>query len=283
MSDIIPQKRCNKCLQEFPATPEYFVTRKAVKSGLSPICKECRRKVRRKTTPLPDGYKRCARCKNMFPANKEFFYSRKREGKDGLGSHCKPCHKEMMSNRPHQQPPSHFTCTICGETKPATSEYFWVNRVLKYGLETRCKECLKAKRQNWEKEYHIRYRERSRELERLRRLANPESLRTRKRRFRQTERGKLQHRAETSIRKARKKGIGGSYTSEDIKRQFKAQKGKCYWCHKKLDEYHVDHVIPVTREGSSNDPWNLVLACHVCNESRNNKLPHEWPQGGRLL
>jgi 5-methylcytosine-specific restriction endonuclease McrA len=29
----------------------------------------------------------------------------------------------------------------------------------------------------------------------------------------------------------------------------------------------VDHVVPVSK-GGSNEPWNMVLACHDCNEAK---------------
>lgn len=39
--DIVPQKRCSKCREEFPATPEYFYRRKASRDGLQHMCKRC--------------------------------------------------------------------------------------------------------------------------------------------------------------------------------------------------------------------------------------------------
>lgn len=44
----------------------------------------------------------------------------------------------------------------------------------------------------------------------------------------------------------------------------------------------VDHVVPLVK-GGSNGPDNLVIACSTCNLRKNDKLPHEWPEGGRLL
>lgn len=41
-SSSIPQKRCTKCGQEFPATTEYFHRHKNKLDGLRPRCKQCR-------------------------------------------------------------------------------------------------------------------------------------------------------------------------------------------------------------------------------------------------
>lgn len=40
------QKRCTKCRNLFPATPEYFQRNKTVKDGLRPDCKQCRAAIR---------------------------------------------------------------------------------------------------------------------------------------------------------------------------------------------------------------------------------------------
>ncbi len=89
-------------------------------------------------------------------------------------------------------------------------------------------------------------------------------------------------------RRARIKGNGGSHTVQDIQEQLKRQKHKCYYCSAKFKKknnnyiYHIDHVIPVIK-GGSNDISNIVLACPTCNQTKNDRLLHEWPEGGRLL
>lgn len=80
--------------------------------------------------------------------------------------------------------------------------------------------------------------------------------------------------------RAQRRAAPGKHTGKDIKKQFAAQKGRCWWCRCKLTEYQVDHLIPLSR-GGSNGPENIVIACRPCNQSRNNKLPHEWTE--RLL
>lgn len=82
-------------------------------------------------------------------------------------------------------------------------------------------------------------------------------------------------------REARKRGNGGTHTSEDIQAQYDRQKGRCYWCSEKAgDAYHVDHVTPLAK-GGSNGPENLVIACPTCNLSKGGK--HVMDFCGRLL
>jgi 5-methylcytosine-specific restriction endonuclease McrA len=68
-----------------------------------------------------------------------------------------------------------------------------------------------------------------------------------------------------------------------VQEQYKNQCGKCYYCHIKVGQtYHVDHIIPLSK-GGSNGPENLVISCPRCNHRKQDKLPHEWPEGGRLM
>jgi len=76
----------------------------------------------------------------------------------------------------------------------------------------------------------------------------------------------------------------GTHTPEQIQEQYNRQRGHCYYCRKNvaLNEYHLDHVIPLSR-GGSNDISNIVVSCAACNLSKRDKLPHEFFKGGRLL
>jgi hypothetical protein len=78
----------------------------------------------------------------------------------------------------------------------------------------------------------------------------------------------------------RKNGAEGEYTDGDITLQLKTQKGLCWWCGCRLDEYHIDHRIPLSKGGTHN-PGNIVISCPHCNLTKNNKMPWEWI--GRLL
>lgn len=115
-------------------------------------------------------------------------------------------------------------------------------------------------------------------------------------RYNQTERGKALNRIRTKNRYALKKNVSGVFTPEDIKAQFQRQKGRCYYAacgHARFEKrngkyvYHIEHTFPLSRVSGTDIPANsssyLVLACPSCNGRKNNKFPHEWPEGGRLL
>ena len=111
--------------------------------------------------------------------------------------------------------------------------------------------------------------------------AHKEELNTKHARYRAANRDK--YRAISIRRRARKMQAEGTHTVADIKDQYARQKGKCFWCGKRVGkQYHVDHVVPLSR-GGGDGPDNLVISCPTCNCRKGEKLPHEWAEGGRLI
>jgi 5-methylcytosine-specific restriction endonuclease McrA len=199
--------------------------------------------------------------------------------------------------------PPHKRCPKCGETKPAIAELYGRDRTQRDGLSGLCKDCHRAYREaNKERKrkqvrawydanrqrvrarnraWYEANRDRVRELSRARYKANKKRLREQGDAWRKANPEKA--RAIWRRRRALNRNAEGNHTAEDVQRQYKAQKGKCYYCGVKVGKkYHADHAIPLSR-GGSNGPENIVVACPSCNQAKNNKLPHEWPQGGRLL
>lgn len=185
-------------------------------------------------------------------------------------------------------------CKDCKQFFDLTPDNFFRCAAKKDGFSLRCKSCDKYLR-------HLSY-ERNKEAIYARnqewRDKNPEAwkaIRTRtrqknvdKNRAGNRERGRRweakhpeQKRAYTAKRRAKLRAAEGVYTDADLKLQFKAQRGKCWWCGDKLKKgYHADHITPLNR-GGTNKPENIVLACPHCNCSRQDKLPQEW--NGRLF
>lgn len=88
----------------------------------------------------------------------------------------------------------------------------------------------------------------------------------------------------TRNRRRRLDGAGGCHTVGDIKEILKLQRGRCAYCRRRLrDDYHVDHIIAVTR-GGSNDRSNLQILCPTCNHRKFNHDPIDFAQSiGMLL
>ena len=96
-----------------------------------------------------DGKKICARCRIEKPATIEYF-QRASTRPDGLKPYCKEClripdqerHKGRSAHK-HIGGIEYKSCTICGEWKIASTEYFFSQHGR---LKGHCKECLRAKR-----------------------------------------------------------------------------------------------------------------------------------------
>lgn len=201
-------------------------------------------------------------------------FHRNRTRKGELADQCKECAK-CKKNSAKLKPPQDLVaegnkrCTgPCKKEYPATTEFFYQYKTSRDGLGTRCKACIK--------DYQSR----------------PE---TRKRICANRSRPEVQVKYSTyrHNRRAYKKSVKGTHTSEQLQEQLKRQKNKCYYCQKLLQKvkgkytYHVDHTFPLSRVAGTDIPANsidyIVLTCPACNLSKGDKYPWEWPEGGRLL
>lgn len=197
-------------------------------------------------------HKRCATCKNEYPlAN---FYKNSQQ-KDGKSCYCKGCQnktlKEYKSTHKEQT-----NAASRRRRKENPEHYRQYNR--NYSALPSAKQYAKKwRQQNRDKiqGYYITWK-----------TKDPEGVRAR------------------TIRRRSVEKTGNGITGGDIKRQYKSQKGCCYWCGVSVKHgYEIDHVIPLSR-GGINSRENIVLACTPCNRSKKDKLPHEWSgSNGKLL
>lgn len=134
------------------------------------------------------------------------------------------------------------TCYECGIAYPATPEFFQRDCTNRDGLQSQCKPC--------------RY-----ELER-RRNNRPYRI--------------FQHKANTANQRAAAIGAAGKLYGEDLHRQLKAQRGKCYWCGDYVGRgWHVDHIHDLAHS-LNNAPSNVVCSCAACNLAKGAQPLQHW-------
>jgi 5-methylcytosine-specific restriction endonuclease McrA len=132
-----------------------------------------------------------------------------------------------------------YTCTKCGETKSTTRENF-STRNGKPRLP--CRAC----KRKYVNEH----------------AANNRGL----------------ARASARKRKALNENIGvNNEHIKYLKHLLKDQDSKCYFCdsHITIDTIEVDHLIPVSRDGT-NDYVNLSGCCYFCNREKHDKTEEEY-------
>ena len=52
---------------------------------------------------------------------------------------------------------------------------------------------------------------------------------------------------------------------------YNRDEGACVYCGSK-DDLHYDHILPVSKGGTSNNPKNIQLLCQKCNLSKSDKI-----------
>jgi 5-methylcytosine-specific restriction endonuclease McrA len=142
----------------------------------------------------------------------------------------------------------------------------------------RCWDCHRAKNREAQRRFRENNGDRAREIGRNTYARNREKRKAAVRAYRvaNPEKRAAMHR----LYRARKRSAPGKHAAEDVAAQHKRQKGRCYWCGKRVGrKYHVDHVIPLIH-GGSNGPENLVIACEHCNTSKSGRHPMDF--AGRM-
>lgn len=234
--------------------------------------------------PQDSPEKQCGRCKFPLPHSA---FAKDRNSKDGLQDWCKVCRKQHYESRKEK---------ISAQRR--TDEYREANRLDKRARYHADKENSQERMRRYRREHP----ETMQAIEKRRRENHKNVIAERKKQwqqsdtykeyqkvyrkeYRQTEKGQLIARTTRHKRRAQKH-TSAHYTAAQVLEQVERQKRKCYYCKAKFADgkraYHIEHIVPLSR-GGSNTIENIVLACPHCNLSKSDKLPHEWPDGGRLL
>lgn len=227
--------------------------------------------------------KECTRCHRMLDATSENFAPQK-GGRYGLYSRCRQCARELAKE--FQQSEHGKEIRRAYDKNPKRKNY-----LRNYYCSDKAKEKEAERRQRPDRQqYQAEYRSRDDVKVRQKELQNtPEAKQRIRIREQSSHRIKQKHinnskpeqriksRARRDKRRIRVKNAGGHYTSSDIKAQLEAQENMCFYCGIRLfeDDYTIDHYVPLVR-GGTNDPENIVLACHACNMSKGTSLESEW-------
>lgn len=104
---------------------------------------------------------------------------------------------------------------------------------------------------------------------------NKEKVAERNRKWQVKNKGKF--RAYTAKRRTKERENGGYHDEADIVDHLLMQGWLCASCKcdLKMSGYEVDHIIPVSKGGSS-WPDNIQCLCRSCNRSKGNKMPEDW-------
>lgn len=226
------------------------------------------------TAEIPST-KRCTKCNQEYPTTLEFWV-RQKKGKYGLRSNCKKCgsteYKAYRSQR---------------ETQERRAEYLKTYRQTTKGRESR---------QRGNQDYYSNPENLERKRAYSRAYNKTAFAKERKAILRNKPEAQEKQRTYNRNRRARKKAVKGNYTPQQIQQLLESQKYRCYYAacgHEKFEVrngryvYEIEHTYPLSRAVGTDIPANdigyIVLACPSCNDSKGTKLPHEWPEGGRLL
>lgn len=198
--------------------------------------------------------KRCNRCREMKALD---MFQRNAASPDGMYSLCKLCTKE--SKAAYRLRPE-----VIERERARLAKSYAENKVV-----------LLARR----KARYIENKPVERERQRRWWLENIEKHRKTCRDWAKNHPEEM--RAIVARRRSLLAGAEGRYTKADISAMKLKQGNRCACCHDALTDYHVDHVIPLTK-GGTNWPDNLQLLCPTCNRSKGNKLPHEFIEYRRV-
>lgn len=257
-------KTCTKCSQTKSLSE--FHNEKRGKYGKTSRCKTCVSQLSKSYKFKPKKYlsddelKQCTKCLIDKPASN---FSKHSGNSDGLATICKYC-KSIQD-----------------------AEYRKNNKENKSIADKKYYQDNKEKHQKNCKQWRIKNSTYYADHQRIYRQNNKDKLALTKKQYIATPKGKAVRKASHQKRKALLRNVVGKYKSSDILKLFELQSNKCVYCKKDIDStirdgYHIDHVIPLNKNGTNN-PDNLQLLCVTCNCSKQDKLPEEFAQQFGML
>ena len=260
--------------------------------------------------------RKCSRCQTVKPAE---MFNKNRSTKDGLSRSCKPClsveKKEMHERNRHlveRNVPGFKKCAKCKLVLPSAE--FNVSRILKDGLNNKCKSCSKSESKNryyknheaslaklkairsamteedkadrkakydiWKSKNRDKYIEGSRDY--YRRNPDKSSHATRKARMMIDPEYDEHRRAIQARRRLRRRDAlakfpkGITISNDQWKHILNVTSRKCLMC-ESATRMTMDHVFAVDA-GGSGSAGNIQPLCRSCNSAKQDKFidKREW-------
>lgn len=153
-------------------------------------------------------------------------------------------------------------CNKCKIEYPCYEGNFRKHAKGKDGFEHICNKCRQTLRKTQQAKL------KNNEYMRLWRSKNKEKDLSYQKARRENPLFRAMYKAASANTKARKIGVIGILTKENIEFRVKEQESKCYYCGIDITNvYEIDHVIPFYLSGS-NTLDNIVACCKQCNRSK---------------
>jgi len=177
-------------------------------------------------------------------------------------------------------------CSVCGEQKPRTREFYYADKRASDGLLSECKSCRLRRNAERDKthprdrsQYNAEWDAKNRAT--VRQRASPAFAKWRKENrikrleweaaYRRTETYRKANIAHQQNRRARLCGAEGSHTAAEFQDVLIAQAFRCFYCGIDITSCATeDHFITLSKGGSN---WieNIRAACRPCNNSKGNR------------
>ena len=238
--------------------------------------------------------KSCSKCglvKSHFPQS-----GRTKTGKTLYKGYCQDCENAIVRDRNAANPkprkerhpvPEFYlskVCKLCREDKAGDDFGSYIHKPTgKRYYFRQCKACFaRAKKERYAANPEL-FRQRQSDF----RKNNPEAVamhlrknyvahvlerREQKRQYAIANREKVRH--NSRIQNARRRGMVGTYTTQQWKDCVALHDGRCAHCGIRNVKFHHDHIVPRARGGTN---WieNLQPLCEPCNLRKHKKLEGE--------
>lgn len=160
-------------------------------------------------------------------------------------------------------------CPCCDTTKE--TPLFSKNSSRSDGLQSHCKACRSERR----KSDYLRNRERELQLSQVWVKDNPNRVKAKAKKHRETLHGRAYYNSRNANRRALRQKAEPKWLTKDQKQDCKAM----YTLASKLEvlcgiKYHVDHIVPLNSDVvcGLHVPWNLQVLAAPLNLSKSNKF-----------